>query len=341
MTGAATIEITGTGLAELACARLLLARGHRARVRLRAPEAAPRPLLLNAPTLELLRSLWGREPLADCHRLTYREVCWGPEGTGALRRLPQPAVVVDGGRLAQRLLDRLAARYPDALGDVTGAEAMAAEPAFGEAPAVRRWTVTAVGWSSGHRTAGRRHLLAGEAPLAAGQDERTARLVCTDLAWLHLTPLGGGRALLQAMVPGPVARPAELLARLLTQSALAPVLEHAPRTAVALPAAPRLHSSPAVPGRLLVGAGAIRYDPLSGTGTAQALRTAFLAADTLHAAAGGAPQRPLLTHYATRLRTAFHDHLATCARLYPQAFTSPAWRHEIDACGVAVTGNGV
>ncbi|MFB6616244.1 hypothetical protein ACFCV9_18875 [Streptomyces sp. NPDC056367] len=312
----ATVVIAGTGLAELTCAWLLLARGHRVSIRSAGPAAGARPLLLNEPTLDLLHALWGGEPVSDCHRLAHRQVVWGPGGGATGRRLPQPAVVVDGARLAERLLGRLSVRYPDALR---------------EAPGIPRWTVTAAG-PPDHWTAGRRHLLAGEAPLAPDADGTTALLVCTDLAWLHLTPLGGGRALLQAMIPGPAARPAELLERLLADSALSPVLLHAPAAVVSLPAAPRLHRTPAAPGRLLVGAGAIRFDPLSGTGTAQALRTALLATATVHAEATGTPLDPLLTHYATRLRTAFNDHLATCARLYPQAFTSPAWQHELEAC---------
>jgi hypothetical protein len=82
-----------------------------------------------------------------------------------------------------------------------------------------------------------------------------------------------------------------------------------------------------------VGAGAIRYDPLSGTGTAQALRTAVLAAAIIGSASAGTPPGPLCAHYNARLRTAFHEHLATCARLYPQAFQDPSWQHELNACG--------
>ncbi|MFE9633542.1 NAD(P)/FAD-dependent oxidoreductase [Streptomyces sp. NPDC006463] len=312
----ATVEIAGSGLAELTCAWLLLARGHRVRLRSPEPAAGPRPLLLGGPTLDLLHSLWGRELPAHCHQLTHRQVCWGPDAGAMGRRTPQPATVVDGARLTEHLLGRLVTRHPDVLSETPG-------PPW--------WTVTAAG-STGHWTAGRRHLLAGEAPLAPGTDETTARLVCTELAWLHLTPLGDGRALLQAMVPGPAARPTELLETLLAGSALAPALRHAPRAAVALPAAPRLHRTPAVPGRILVGAGAIRYDPLSGTGSAQALRTAILAAASIHAMATGAPRGPLCTHYTSRLRRAFRGHLATCAQLYPQAFASPSWQYEIDAC---------
>ncbi|MCX5009691.1 NAD(P)/FAD-dependent oxidoreductase [Streptomyces sp. NBC_00555] len=345
-----TVAIAGSGLAELTCAWLLAARGHRVRLRPR-PAGGPRPLLLGDDTLALLHALWGTEaadgPAADSHRLTHRHARWTPD-RDADPPLPQPAAVVDGARLARRLLARLADRYPDAVSeepDPAGppdpqARPDARVPPVPPDPTVPQWTVTATppGRSGAYRTAGRRHLLAGEAPCAAGQDDTTARLERTDDAWLHLTPLGDGNALLQAMVPGPVGHPARHLGRLLAHSPLAARLAQAPATAVALPAAPRLHRAPATPpagrtpGLLLVGAGAIRYDPLSGTGTAQALRTAVLAAAVIDSAAAGTPADRLCAHYTARLRTAFRDHLATCARLYPQAFPTPAWQHELDAC---------
>ncbi|MFJ7591361.1 hypothetical protein ACIQZO_29120 [Streptomyces sp. NPDC097617] len=319
------IAIAGSGLAELTCAWLLASRGHRVRLRPR-PAHGPRPLLLGEDTLTLMRSLWGTGPSGENHRLTHRHVRWAPGPPDP--PLAQPATVVDGALLCWQLLDRLARHHPHTVGP--------------DGPDTPHWTVTAdppPGHAGEHWTAGRRHLLAGEAPLAPGQDDTTARLDRTDLAWLHLTPLGNGRALLQAIVPGPVARPTHLLGRLFTASALAPRLLHPPETAVALPAAPRLHPFPAAapaartPGTLLVGAGAIRYDPLSGTGTAQALRTAILAAAVIGSAAAGTDPGPLCAHYTTRLRTAFHEHLATCARLYPQAFPDPSWQHELNACG--------
>ncbi|MCX4717590.1 NAD(P)/FAD-dependent oxidoreductase [Streptomyces virginiae] len=323
----ADVEIAGSGLAELTCAWLLAARGHRVRLRSR-PDEGRRTLLLGASTQALLRSLWGIAEPAELdlgtHALTHRRARWG--ATTAAPRRVQPAVVVDGARLAARLRDRLAAHHPDTVAE---------EPGGGRPP---RWTVTAASHPDDHWTAGRRRLLAGEAALAPGQDDTTARLDCTDLAWLHLTPLGDGNALLQAMIPGPAAHPENLLGRLLAASDLAPRLLCAPTAAVSLSAAPRLHRVPATaptadtPGRLLVGAGAIRYDPLSGTGTAQALRTAVLATAVIHAEATGTSPQALCAHYAARLRTAFRAHLDTCARLYPQAFPSPAWHHEIDAC---------
>ncbi len=323
--------VAGSGLAELTCARLLLARGHRVRLRPRPP-GGPRLLLLGHDTLALLNSLWeigpGESPTADSHRLTHRHTHW-EAGSAADPPLHRPAAVMDGARLAERLLDRLTARYPDAVTSDGPAD-----------PAPAHWTVTAAPQGA-YWTAGRRHVLAGEAPCAHADDHTTARLERTDDAWLHLMPLGDGTALLQAMVPGPVEHPARYLGRLLTRSPLAERLAAPPATAVAVPAAPRLNRTPATPptagapGALLVGAGAIRYDPLSGTGTAQALRTAVLAAAVIDSAAAGTPADRLCAHYTARLHTAFRDHLATCARLYAQAFPAPAWRHEIDASGAA------
>ncbi|WP_405442134.1 hypothetical protein OG373_33150 [Streptomyces avidinii] len=320
------VEIAGAGLAELTCARLLTDRGHRVRLPpLRPPGrtagAGPRPLLLTGPTLELVGSLWGDGLIEGGWPITHRHARWGAGPSPA--PFPQPGRALDGVLLAARMRERLGA------GDKSG-----------EPP---EWTVTAApGEQPVHEQAGRRKLLAGSAPLRSARDQDTARLDCTGLGWLHLTPLGRGDCLVQAMVPGPAEAPAELLARLLADSAFAALLRRPPRTAVALAAAPRVHLAPAVPptagggGMLVVGSGALRYDPLSGTGTAQALRTAILAAAVIDAAAAGRSATALCAHYANRLRAAFRDHLHTCLRLYTTAFGAGPWQDEIDATRAAL-----
>ena len=390
---AVAVAVTGSGLAELTCARLLAGRGHRVWLGPEPGAAAtgPRPLLLNQPTLELLRSLWGAELLEGTWELDWREVAWGD--TTAVR-FPQPARVVDGALLATRMRARL--RSPDRRRDETAdpwldetagpardatadpwldetadpardeitdpARDVTADPWLDETAGPARdatadpwldetagpardatadpgyggtvWRVTAEPPDDAHHTYGRRVLLAGTVPLARGRDERTARLATARLGWVHLTPLGGGRCRTQALGPGPADDPAALLARLLDESGLSGLLRHPPRTAVVVPASPRLHPAPARPpsggagGVLTVGAGALRCDPLSGTGTAQALRTGILAAAVIDAAAGGTPADTLCAHYAARLRAALGEHLRSCARLYGAAFRGEAWQDE-------------
>lgn len=117
----ADVEIAGSGLAELTCAWLLAARGHRVRLRAR-PDEGRRTLLLGASTQALLRSLWGISEPAELdlgtHALTHRRARWG--ATTAAPRRAQPAVVVDGARLAARLRDRLAAHHPDIVAEEPG-----------------------------------------------------------------------------------------------------------------------------------------------------------------------------------------------------------------------------
>ncbi|MFE2124230.1 hypothetical protein ACFW9U_26695 [Rhodococcus aetherivorans] len=338
-----SITIAGNGIAELTCAWLLARRGHRIRLADRVT-GGWHPLILNEPTLELLRMLWHPEQilLEGTWPLTHREVRWGPKGT--VEPIMQTARVADGAQLAHRMRNQLL-HHPATLETTARETAPAAVDANADAALTERtveraleWTVSAEPPTGTHLwEAGRRHLLWGVAPLLSEQDEATARMDTSVSGWLHLTPLGHRMALLQAMVPGPVERPAEMLARMLTESNLKTRLVRAPGSVTALPAAPRLHCAPAraptphMPGHLHVGAGAIRFDPLSGTGTAQALRTAILAAAVIGTTSQGAPPEHLCAHYTARLNRAFRTHLRTCAQLYNEAFTSPDWRSEHDA----------
>ncbi|MFC5662644.1 hypothetical protein ACFP3U_06555 [Kitasatospora misakiensis] len=321
------VTVAGSGLAELTCARLLAGHGHLVRLAPAAPDAGPRPLLLTAPTLDLLRSLWGDGLVDDAPRLTHRRVRWGAHAPAA--RFAQPAWVVDGAVLARRMRARL--------GPLPGPDGPT------------RWTVTARAEAEPVDAvqpagpvqlpqAGRRHLLAGTTALRPGEDAATAVLDTTELGWLQLTPLGAGDCLVQAMVPGPARDPAALLGRIIADSPLGAALRRPPRSAASVAAAPRLHPAPALApterqphGRLTVGAGAIRFDPLSGTGTAQALRTAILASAVVDAETAGIPAPPLCAHYTRRLRAAYAEHLRSCAALYGTAFTGPAWQDELDA----------
>ncbi|MFE5936695.1 hypothetical protein ACFQ69_15020 [Streptomyces sp. NPDC056470] len=344
------VEIGGAGLAELTCARLLAGRGHRVRLPPPGPgtagsgAAGARPLLLAGPALELLDSLWGPGLLDGTWEVTHRQVRWGD---GPPARFAQAGRVVDGAEVAVRMRERLAEHSRDEgpANPPEGPPGWVLTARADRLPSRSTNRAASLGepFLVSERAAGRRRLLAGTAPLRPGADERTAILGTAEAGWAQLTPLGRGAALVQAMVPGPAGDPVALLARLAAETGLGALLRHPPRSAAAVPAAPLLHPAPATapagdaPGRLLVGAGAIRYDPLSGTGTAQALRTGILAAAIIDAAVRGtAAPRALCAHYAARLRAAYVEHQRSCARLYGSAFAGPAWSDELDGARNAV-----
>ncbi|MEO3870917.1 hypothetical protein ABGB18_19065 [Nonomuraea sp. B12E4] len=370
------VTVGGSGLAELTCARLLLGRGHR--VRLDAPPAAGfRPLILNAETVALLDELWGPGLLARAWRLRARQVRWGraPEV-----RAPGAAVVIDGAALATTMLHRLT-QHPVLTGATPPAGAverglwLGGTEVAGAAPG-RRVVSGVPPEDPALVVAGRRHLLSSAGlRLARGVEEDVSFLETVPGGWVHLFPLGGGRAVAQAMVPGPAGRPGALLAELLAGSGIGARLAEPPDDAVAIPAAPRLHPAPAEPGRLTVGGGALRLDPIAGSGTAQALRTAILAAAVIDAQTGARPDggddrapgrgqdyapgrgldgrwnspqegrwdsphegrwERLHDHYAGRLRDVFRRHVLSCLRFYGEAFDSADWRHELAAMRAAL-----
>lgn len=184
-------------------------------------------------------------------------------------------------------------------------------------------------------------MISGTARLASAASSRTAdRSTCwlrtARLGWIFVAPVGTDVALVQAMVPGPVTHPGPLLADLLAETGLTGALADPPTTATVVDAAPRLLYPPCGAGWLAVGTLAARFDPLSGSGTAHALRTALLAAAVIKAATGGEQVDALLDHYTRRLQDAFADHLRSCARLYDVGLPGAAWRDEVDATSSAL-----
>lgn len=356
--------VTGAGLAGLTCAYLLAGQGRRVLVTgwqpgdpervsgtsrvsctSQAPGEAGPPahwLVLNELTTALLREVWdGGNGLFDgAWPIRRRHVRWG--GSSTDQPLEQPSLAVDGTQLAQRLGMRLTEVYPD----------LVRLTAAGSAPPVAEWLVAA-----GHPTAGpaggrpidigRRNMISAEVRLAAAEPAGTSQLVTTGPAWIFLAPIGQRRALVQAMVPGPVADPVPLLRRLLAGTELGRRLAAPPAAAVVVPAAPRFLQPPCGPGWFAVGGCAARFDPLSGSGTAQAVRTAVLAAAAIDAVDRGADERDVRAHVTDRVLTAFAEHVRTCLGLYTSALAGgrtgldpAAWQDEIDLTAAALRGFG-
>lgn len=291
------VAVTGGGVGVLTGAALL-ARGG-CRVTVSEDRSTARPVLvLNEVTQALLDDLWGPDVTAGAHAVTQRRVRWGgaPEAV-----VPVRAIVIDGGTLVARLR----ARVPDAGHDQ-------------EAPA---WIID--GTRPIHRaTFGRRCVL--QAEVAAGGHEVAITTVAA--GWLHVAPVSNSAGVVQAMVPSPPPDPDMALAAMLREAGFA----HRPIGPVAVfPAAPAITEPPCRPGWISVADGAVRVDPLSGSGTAWAMRGGILAAAVVEAVDSGLAVEAGLGHYEARLRQALCDHVEQCLSLYGAAFDTPAWREEI------------
>ena len=92
-----------------------------------------------------------------------------------------------------------------------------------------------------------------------------------------------------------------------------------------LPCAAALHTQPAGTNWIATGNSALRWDPVSGNGTATSLRSAILACAALRSAAGTMQPWPYFQHYCARLRMAFREHAQACSAFYGSAGLSAGW----------------
>ena len=255
------------------CALLVARQGRAVRIYGAEPTGA-RPLVLPQAAVELLVDVWGADAglLAAGWPVQRRWVRWG---TAAPEQVSVRGVTLDGTELNQRLAAHLSRNHLD---QVRFDDAVAGSD--GPVATEGNWLVTAVPPPDAARfvTAGRRRMITTEAPLAPTADPHTCSMATGRQAWAFLTPIGPRRALVQAMVPGPVHDPVRFLGRLLHETGLGAQLAGSPATATVVPAAPQLLAPPCGPGWLAVGSAAVQFDPLSGSGAAQAVRTAILAA---------------------------------------------------------------
>ncbi|MGQ0717288.1 MAG: hypothetical protein ACT4NP_08210 [Pseudonocardiales bacterium] len=323
------VVIAGRGLAALTCALLLARQGRR--VRITGTEVTgTRWLVLPEAVAGLLCEVWsaGGGVLDTAWTVDRRCVRWGDT---AREQVAARSRALDGTTLNQRLAAHLSLHYGDQIhfDDI---------PVPYESAPDARWLITSAP-SPRFGTVGRRRIIAAEAALIPSCDSSTCRLETTSQGWVHLAPVGKETALVQAMVPGPVQNPLRHLRGLLDETGLGAWLAEPPVHASVVRAAPGLLTPPCGPGWLAVGAAAVRFDPLSGSGTAHAVRTAILAAAAIDAIDRGHLAQDVLEHYATRIHTAFTDHLRSCLRLYRAAFPSAAWRDEIDITNVALKGS--
>lgn len=336
------VVVAGRGLAALTCALLLARQGRR--VRIIGPETAGRRwLVLPEAVAELLCDVWGADArvLDTAWTMQRRYVRWG-EGDG--QYVPAPSRTLDGTALNERLATYLARNWPDQVRfDPSTPLSGNPIPSEGTAPSETttdgRWLIVATpAPDSAHfGVVGRRRIIAAEARLTPAYDSSTCLMETSSQGWVYLAPVGAELALVQAMVPGPVHNPLRHLRHLLDQTDLGAQLAEPPARALIVRAAPGLLAPPCGPGWLAVGAAAVQFDPLSGSGSAQAVRTAILATAAIDAIDRGNCAQDVLEHYAARIHAAFTDHLQSCLELYGTTFQGEAWQDEVDATALALS----
>lgn len=331
------VVVAGRGLAALTCALLLARQGRR--VRIIGPETARRRwLVLPEAVAELLCEVWGAEAgmLDTAWTVQRRYVRWS-EGDG--QYVAAPSRTLDGTALNQRLAAHLARNCGDQV-LFDHRTPLPDNPVTPEATTDGRWLIAATPTpdSARFRVVGRRRIIAAEARLLPACDSSTCLMETTRQGWVYLAPVGKELALVQAMVPGPVHNPLRHLRDLLEQTGLGAQLAEPPARASVVRAAPGLLAPPCGPGWLAVGAAAVQFDPLSGSGAAQAVRTAILATAAIDAIDRGHCTQDVLDHYTARIHAAFTDHLQSCLDLYGATLQSEAWQDEVDATALALKG---
>jgi len=334
----ATALVNGGGVAALCCAKLL---GDKAwEVTLNVPPHRPSPTLVLHPlTVHLLDRVFGRagELLRGAHRLKRRRVSWGgaPPEVVAL-----DCVVIRGDALTARLLAALEGDAGRFDGGPAGDGAREAKDS-GLNESRYDWAVHAGGRVTAAlggagpvmpRRFGERRALVSPARLRKGTDERASWMESTPAGWLFLTPLGGGRAVLQAVVPDPQASPEGAISGLLRSAkSIGSLVSDVTGPAEVFDCAPRLLESPSGARWIATGRPACAYDPLCGDGTGYSVRGAILTAAVLDAVARGAERARHLEYYRDRLAHAFYGHLRACHSFYSAGGFDETWLPEINA----------
>jgi hypothetical protein len=300
MTG--TILIKGSGVAAVCCARSLSAINLQVSLATQVGRRS-NAILLSEGSQALLCDLFENNLLfADLPRIRNRVVSWGP-GAQVLT-MPHSAVVIQEEILLDRLWSQLKLPTPQGPPEwqILSSPQMdhaAEQRAFGtQVASVRSATINATSlretcWTESVRD-----------------------------GWLFLFTTEGDQARLMSV--------GDSIETLLNQSELIAKQVHTISENIGeFPAYPRILSPLCGPKWLACGSAAIAFDPLCGEGAGNAVREAILASAVVRAAARGAPEESLLTHYSSRLLQGFFRHLQVCQQFYKTGGDAPFWKAEL------------
>jgi 2-polyprenyl-6-methoxyphenol hydroxylase-like FAD-dependent oxidoreductase len=334
--------VIGGGVAGLSCAHLLAKRGWEVEIWGTVSRSSP-TLLLNDITCYLLQDIWQLEETfwENFHVLYERRVCWGMEAN--VLSIPQLSVVISGNCLVERLEERLLQEYNQQvhLDESLPSPDELASPDFWDRVGQKfTWVIDAGGRKSvlaknlagGERYAfGHRCILSREVILTKASEQNVCWMETVPDGWLFLAPLGGHRALLQCMVPVVPKELEELLPYLLEKTRfLNTMVDSLLGSTMIYEAFPQILAPLCGTKWIAIGDAAFSVDPISGDGTGYAIRGAILAASVINAIASNLLNSDYLHHYTCRLHKAFFSHLAQCLSYYSDAFSSSAWKMEIE-----------
>lgn len=260
--------------------------------------AAP-VVMLGEQALHLLDGLFGKGRVTGSHRITRRIVLWNEAEAVAI---PHEASAISGSDLLSVL--------PLAEGS-----RLAASPDF---------TLHARPPEPAMLHFGSREAAAAPVALAIGADASAVLVEAVAAGWLFLIPLGAKNGWLLAVGDVPDA--------LLAESRLvAPAIGTLGAVEARFETAPRVLEKLVGHDWLVLGSGALGFDPLCGDGTAMAARGGILAGAVASAIAGGKAPAPLLRHYRAMLIAALRRHLAACLPFYQRGGTGAWWQEQAEA----------
>lgn len=259
-------------------------------------------VMLGEQALHLLDGLFGAGRVTGSHPITRRIVLWNEAEAVAI---PHQALAISGKDLLSSLPVAQGSPKPEA-------------PYF---------TLHARPPKSAMLHFGQREALAAPVTLAAGADASAVLVEAVTAGWLFLIPLGPHSAWLLSVGDTPDT--------LLAGSRLvAPLIEALGAVEARFETAPRVLEHLVGDDWLVVGSGALAFDPLCGDGTATATRGGILAGAVATAIAGGEVPAPLLRHYRAMLIAALRRHFAACLPFYQRGGSGVWWQEQAEATAV-------
>lgn len=297
--GRSVVRVVGRGVG-VAAAQAVLADNGVAFAGETGPERGAAPVvMLGEQALHLLDGLFGAGRVAGTHAITRRIVLWDHGDPVAI---PHRAMAIAGGNL----LDAL----PCAAGAPAGAAPQITLHSQPPEPVLHRF--------------GQREAAAAPVTLAPGADAQAVLVEAVAAGWLFLIPLGRDSAWLLAV--GDV--PDVLLA---DSRLVAPAIGVLGAVEARFETAPRVQERLVGEGWLVLGSGALAFDPLCGDGTAMAARGGILAGAVASAVSEGQDPAPLLRHYRAMLIAALRRHLAACLPFYQRRGAGSWWEEQARA----------